>query len=182
MLTVIGESPVNRVDDTGLVDAVIAKNILDETSRAVQTRGWSWNRDTGVTLVPTYPLPGDILVPTNTLSVDASDPSLRIVQRGTRLWDRDRQTFNFTSPITVDITRLLAFEEMPQAARNYIMVSSARIFQDRVVGSERLSGFNKKDEDRAYAALRAEEAKVSGYNFNATSFGKAILGARPRGF
>lgn len=181
MLAVIGESPVNRVEDTGLIDAVIARQILNETLRHVQSRGWSWNRDTDVTLVPTFPLPGEIIVPANTLSVDASDPSLRIVQRGVRLWDRDGQTFRFSASLQVDITRLLPFEELPQSARHYIMVRASRVFQDRVVGSEKLSGFNAKDELRAWTDLRAEEAKLAGYNLLNTSFAQGILGMRPRG-
>lgn len=180
MLAVIGEAPVNRVEDTGLIDAVIARQILNETLRHVQSRGWSWNRDTSVTLVPTFPLPGEILLPANTLSVDASDPSLRIVQRGTRLWNRDTQSFRFTEALRVDITRLLPFEELPQSARHYIMIRASRIFQDRVVGSEKLSGFNAKDETRAWTDLRSEEAKLAGYNLLNSGFAQGILGMRPR--
>mgnify|MGYP001034845913 CR=1 FL=1 len=164
MLSVIGEAPVNTIENTGVVDAVIAKQILDETMRQVQVEGWHWNRDVGVVLTPTYPLPGDIYLPANTLSVDAMDPQIDVISRGNRLYDKTRNTYKFDGPVTVEITRLLPFEEIPQAARSYIMIRAARIFQDRVLGSEKLSGFNAADESRALAQLRMMETETGDYN------------------
>ncbi|CUA91005.1 hypothetical protein Ga0061061_11745 [Chelatococcus sambhunathii] len=180
MLSIIGEAPVNSVEDTGVVDAVIARQILHETMRQVQATGWHWNTDHGVTLAPTFPLPGDVYVPANTLQVDATDPTIDVVQRGNRLWDKGRQTFKFSSPVIVNITRLLPFEEIPQAARHYIMVRAGRIFQDRVVGSETLSGFNDRDEARAYAQLRNAEAETGDYNVLTGSYAvRRIMDRRP---
>lgn len=177
MLTVIGESPVSSVENTGLIDAVMAQQILRETMRHVQSRGWTWNKDFGVPFDPSFPLPGEIVLPANTLSVAVSGQiNSTIVQRGVRLWDRKNQTFLFFAPVVLDITRLLPFEELPQAARHFILVRSARIFQDRVVGSQQLSGFNEKDEFRAYADLRVLEAEAANYNVLDTTFSLGILG------
>ena len=164
MLSIIGEAPVNTAEDTGVVDAVIARQVLNETMRQVQAQGWHWNTDRGVVLTPTFPTPGDIYLPANTLNVDSINPHEDIVQRGNRLWDRRKNTFKFEAPVTVDIVRLLPFEELPQAARHYIMVRAGRIFQDRVVGSETLSGFNDKDETRALVQLRNWEAENGDWN------------------
>ena len=164
MLAIIGEAPVNTVEDTGVVDAVIARQTLYEVMREVQAEGWHWNTDKSVSLTPTFPLPGDVYIPGNTLKVDAVDTSIDVVQRGTRLWDRVNNTFKFPMPVVVDIVRLLPFEDLPQQARHYIMVKAGRIFQDRVVGSETLSGFNDKDETRARVALRNAEAENADFN------------------
>ena len=164
MLSIIGEAPVNTVEDNGVVDAVMARQILNETMREVQARGWHWNTDKGVILTPTFPTPGDIYVPANTLQVDAIEPRPDIVQRGNRLWDRRENTFKFRTPVTVDIVRLLPFDDIPQVARHYITVRSGRIFQDRVVGYQTLSGFSKEDEVRALVALRNAEAENADYN------------------
>jgi hypothetical protein len=181
MLSIIGEAPVNTVEDTGVVDAVIARQILNETLRQVQTHPWHWNTDHGVNLTPTFPLPGDICLPANCLQVDATDSRVDVVQRGLRLWDKTNQTFKFTAPVTVSITRLLPFNDLPQAARHYIMVRSGRIFQDRVVGSSTLSGFNEKDELRAYAQLRNLEAQNAELNVLDSVFSQGIVGTRWRG-
>ena len=45
MLTSIGEQPVQTDDFAGLSDAAIAAQILDNVSRAVQSRGWIFNTD-----------------------------------------------------------------------------------------------------------------------------------------
>ncbi|MET3601124.1 hypothetical protein [Martelella mangrovi] len=163
ILSIIGEAPVNTVEDTGVVDAVMARQILQETNRQVQAVGWSWNLDENYKLVPTFPLPGTIYVPANTLAVDPVDRKEHLIVRGTRLWDRLNHTYSFDAPVFVNITRLLDFEELPQPARHYITVRAGRIFQDRVVGSQTLSGFNANDEARAYVQLKNIEAEVAGY-------------------
>lgn len=166
MLSVIGEAPVNNAEDNGVIDAVIARQILNDTSREVQSRGWHWNTDKGLELSPTYPLPGELLLPANTLQVDTVYPDAGIdaVQRGNKLWDRRNHTYRFDRPVRIDLIRFLDFEELPQAARTYITVRAARIFQDRVVGSDTLNGFNEKDEVRALVVLRNAEAETGGYN------------------
>ena len=164
MLSIIGEAPVNTVEDTGLVDAKLAKQILTETNRLVQMDGWSWNRDDNYPLVPAYPLPGRVYVPENTLKVDPVDNCMKLAQRGVALYDRTRHTFEFTETVYVNLVLLLDFELLPQAARHYIMIRAGRTFQDRVVGSSTLAGFNEKDELRALVALRNAEAEVANFS------------------
>ena len=52
MLSTIGESPVNTVEDTGNVDVVIARQILQTASREVQARGWHFNTEINYTITP----------------------------------------------------------------------------------------------------------------------------------
>ena len=49
MLTSIGEQPIQNMNDlAGLSDASIAEQILDNVSRAIQSRGWIFNTDLDV--------------------------------------------------------------------------------------------------------------------------------------
>lgn len=164
MLSIIGEPPINSLQ-SGLVDAVMARQILHEVLREVQSRGWHWNTDRGRVLPVTYPQKY-IYVPQNTLMVDTvgEDSGVDVVQRGNRLYDRQRHTYQFDKSLKCDVTLLLAYDEIPQPARQYVMVRAGRIFQDRVVGSEALNGFNIADEQRAWATLRAHEAETGDYN------------------
>lgn len=175
-LAVIGESPVNSVTNTGLIDAVIARQTLHETLRQVQSNGWSWNTDDNFVLTPQFPLPGDILVPANTISVDAMDPNFDVSLRGGKLFNKRDQTFKFDEAVKVRIVRLIDFEEMPQTARHFVMIRTARIFQDRVVGSQTLSGFNKEDELRALVALRNGEAEIQDHTIYNNTDARRILG------
>ena len=178
MLSIIGESPVNTVDDTGVVDAALAKQLLDETNREVQSKGWHWNTDKG------YPLPanvdGEIILPSNTLKVDSVNVAEDFVQRGSRLWDRRHHTYEIDRTILVDITRLLDFEEIPEVARAYISVRAGRKFQDRVVGSEVLSGFNQTDERRAWVTLLNHEADNADYSLKTSIHTRGVLNRSPQ--
>jgi hypothetical protein len=44
------------------------------------------------------------------------------------------------------------------------MIRSARIYQDRLVGSEKLSAFSRSDEQAALLSLRAYEMETADYS------------------
>lgn len=166
MLGTIGESPINSLEGaTGVVDAVLAQKILKEVSVQVQEEGWHFNVEKQFVLTPAVPSK-NIFLPDNCIEVDASgdDESLDVSMRGNRLYDRTNRTFEFTKSIVCDLVLLFDFEELPQAARHYIAVRAARVFQQRMIGSETLGTFTEKDEVRARAALKRFEAKTADYN------------------
>ncbi|MBX6334124.1 hypothetical protein IRY61_02150 [Candidatus Saccharibacteria bacterium] len=164
MLTTIGESPVNTVEDSGLLDVVIARQILHTTSREVQARGWHFNTEKNFPLQPT--VDGTIVLPDTVLRVDTVGEysDIDVVVRGNRLYDRRNHTYTFKKPLNVDMVVLLPFEHLPEAARIYITIRASRIFQERVVGSETLSAFSRQDEIRALAALRDMDTETADYN------------------
>lgn len=166
MLSTIGESPVNSLGEVpGVVDAVVAKSVLKEVSMAVQEEGWHFNIEKKFVLTPDF-VNKEITVPGNCIQCDASgqDSEMDVCVRGTRLYDRGNHTYTFDKPVTVDMVLVLPFEELPQAARHYITIRAARVYQQRVVGSETLGSFTEKDEARARAGLRKFEADTADYN------------------
>lgn len=167
MLSSIGQAPVNTLEVVGIRDVSIAKLILDNTTREILNRGWSFNTDTG------WPLPlnesGNAVVPENTLAVSSSNPRYDYVVRsnsGTMmLYDRHDQTFEFSySPIRMDIIWAMDFEEVPQAARGYIATRAARLFQAQVLGSQILFHFTDVHETEAYGTLRKMESRSKNRN------------------
>jgi len=164
MLGVIGEAPVNSVNTSGLADANAAYNILCFCSREVQLVGWHWNTELNFPLTPDQD--GYLQLPANTLKVDTDGAyeNLDLIQRGTRLYDRVNHTYTFDSPVTVEIVLCLAFDDLPEAARSYIVIRAARQFQERTVGSEVLDGFTMRDEMQAMARLKDAEADNGDYN------------------
>jgi hypothetical protein len=165
MLASIGEAPVNAVEDSGVVDAVMARNTLRTVSREVQARGWHYNTEKDYTLTPSFP-EKHLVLPRNVLRADTvgSYQPIDVVVRGNRLYDRRRHTFEFDKPVKVDMIVLLDFDELPEAARLYITLRSSRIFQERVVGSADLSQFTMKDELRALVMMQEHEADTADYN------------------
>ena len=167
MLGTIGESPINSLDAaTGVVDAVTARAILSEVSVQVQEEGWHFNTEYEFVLTPSLDTK-EIYVPANTIEVDASTydrNDIDVAIRGNRLYDRKNKTFQFQKDIKADLTILLEFNELPQAARHYITVRAARVFQQRVIGSDTLGSFSEKDEARALRSMRRYESKTADYN------------------
>jgi hypothetical protein len=163
MLSSIGDAPVNSLT-SGLVDAEMAETILDATSRDVQSQGWHFNTDLNFTLPP---LPnGEVQVPANCLKVDQveAQTNFDLVMRGKRLYDRLNHTFKLAKSVKVDMVLFLDFEELPEAARRFITLRAARVFQDRAVGSSELHGFQEKDEMRAWVELKDAEADTADYS------------------
>ena len=167
MLTSIGEQPIQNMNDlAGLSDASIAEQILDNVSRAIQSRGWIFNTDLDVNMpVDQY---GEIKLSPDILRVDTTsrvrDGDTDIVERGRKLYDRQKQTFVFTTKVTVNQIKLLIFEDLPEPARRYISIRASRIFHDRVVGSGELHRFYQEDEMNAWQALLEYEGDVADYN------------------
>lgn len=154
MLGTIMEAPVNSLLNVGSLDAQRAIDTLAETSRDLQAQGWNFNTEKELRLLPTAA--GEILLPLNCISVDPSGPdkALDLIQRGTRLYNRKEHTFTIGRPVTVDMTVLLPFDELPEAARRYIAILACRTFQRRSVGSNALDAFSDTDETRARMAFR----------------------------
>jgi hypothetical protein len=164
-LTNIGEAPVASL--VGLqVDAQVASSIIDEVSREVQSNGWHWNTEIH-TISPN--ISNQILLPANTLRVDTAgkNKSVDVVQRGMKLYNRKDNTYTFSQTL-----------DLPEAARRYITMRSSRAFQERTLGSESLSKFNRSDEQQAWGLLQHEEAETGDYNMITDSYSTYTTVAR----
>ena len=180
MLSTIGESPVNAVEDTGNVDVVIARQILQTVSREVQARGWHFNTEKNYTITPDSE--GYLVLPNTILKVDTvyPDSSKDVVVRGSKLYDRKNHTYVFKDAVKVEMTVLLTFDELPEVARNYVTIRASRIFQERVVGSDTLQAFNSQDEARAMVSLMEYEADTADLNILSGNYSVyRIIGDRP---
>lgn len=173
MLSTIGESPVSTVDDNGVVDAIMARQILRSVDREVQSRGWHWNTDKDYPLTPNTA--GELELPNGVLRCDTVDPDTQIdvVVRGKRLYDRRNHTFQIGRAVRVDLITQLPFEDLPEPARHYITIRSSRIFQERILGSTELSKFSAVDESRALVILKEMDADTADYNMLTDSYSVA---------
>jgi hypothetical protein len=177
MLSTIGESPISSLSaDQSTVDVGIAQSVLREVSVQVQEEGWQFNTEINWVMSPVQGT-GEIQIPLNCIQIDTVGPDVHVdvAMRGQRLYDRLNHTFAFTKSLTVDMIILLEFTDMPQAARHYITVRAARVFQQRVVGSDTLGSFTEKDELRARAALKKLDSNNADYNILSGSWSVARI-------
>lgn len=168
MLSTIGEAPVSSLS-SGLVDAETAETTLNEVSRSVQAMGWNFNTEPDYTIVADSD--GNVVLPSNILRADLADSKTKYrsskneyIQRGNKMYDKRQHTYNIGKDLKLDVVVLLDFELLPEVARRYITTMAARVFQERVVGSDTLSGMNRTDEQQALLALREMEGDNGDYN------------------
>lgn len=168
MLSTIGEAPVNSLT-SGLVDAETAETILNEVSRSVQAHGWNFNSEPDYTVAADTS--GNVVLPAEIIRADLANSETKYrsskqeyVQRGNKMYDKVKHSFNIGKALKLDVVVLLDFEICPEVARRYITVKAARIFQERVVGSDSLSAMNRNDEQEALFALREMEGDNGDYN------------------
>ena len=165
MLIGIGEAPVNTIN-SGLQEAEIAAITLDTISREVQSAGWAFNTDIRYSLSPNSS--NNITLPLNTLRVDTTN-LLRnydtdVIEREGKLYDRTKNSFEFTATVEVDIIFLFDFEELPEIARRYITLRAGRKFQENIIGSGEMTQLQFKDEQQALFNLREADAQNSDFN------------------
>lgn len=171
MLRSIGEAPIASLVEIDVPDAEIALTTLRSVSREVQVKGWDFNTEEAYSLEVNED--GNVPVPTNTLSVDPTDQTKRYVQRGGRLYDRVNHTYTFTEAVEVDLILMLPFDELPEAARQYIYVRAARQFQDCTVGDSSLHRYQEADEMRALLTFMQVAGETEDLNFLSDSWSVA---------
>ena len=167
ILSTIGEAPLNSLSGSLPVDGTVAKNVLSEISREVQSSGWHFNTHYKSTL--TRDTNNNIPVATNVVRVEL-DPNLEskssydLVQRDGKLFNLAKDTDIFDKDFK-DVTQvlLLPFNEIPEQAKRYITIRSARVFHDRTLGANTLHKFSQEDEKQALSILGNAEMRTGDY-------------------
>ena len=161
ILSTIGEAPLSTLTGSLPVDGTTAKNILNEISREVQSAGWHFNSHYKVDL--TRDSNNKVPVGTDVLRVELNNKydksSYDVVQRDSYLYNLAKNSETFDQDFTDNsIVYLLDFSKIPEQARRYITIRSARVFHDRTLGANTIHKFSSEDEARSLAVMRQAEA------------------------
>ena len=163
ILSTIGEAPLSTLTGSLPVDGTTAKNILNEISREVQSAGWHFNTQYKVDL--TRDTNNKIPVGTDVVRVQLNDKydksSYDVVQRGTYLFNLAKNSETFDQDFTENtLIYLLDFDKLPEQARRYITIRSARVFHDRTLGANTLHKFSSEDEARSLSVMKQAEMQT----------------------
>ena len=164
MLSTIGEPPINSLS-AQRADSLIAQAVLDEITKEVLSYGWHFNTSVDVEMTPEQTT-GFIYIADSIVRVDVDPTSgYDVAVRGNKLFNRKTNSFVFDQGIILKTIQIYFFdyEERPEEARRYIAIRSARVFQDRVVGSQKLHMFTQQDEVQALAKLQEFEMDTGDY-------------------
>ncbi|ALK86963.1 tail tubular protein A [Yersinia phage vB_YenP_AP10] len=175
ILAAIGEPPVSTLEGDANADVANARRILNKVNRSIQSRGWTFNIEEGVTLLP------DVfseMIPYNTdyLSMLSNGGQSQYVNRGGYVYDRIARTDRFPGGIVVNLIRLREFDEMPECYRHLIVTKAARQFNSRFFGAPEVDGTLQEEEAEAKQACFEYELDYGNYNMlDGDSFVQGLL-------
>lgn len=186
LLSVIGEAPIDQLSTTSaneITESIVARRTLAEVSRDVQAEGFSWNTDNDVKLVRNAS--NQFTLPSNQLRATldpARYPTYQYVIRGNRVYDRQRQSYQFTDSELVisQMVMQLEWDELPHQAQQYIAIRAARIFAGRYVNSNAIYAYTTQDEEYARAMLMRAEESGSRHNWLSGGEGRQVSPFAPR--
>ena len=157
LLTTIGEAPVNTLTGKQTTDVAIAQQVLNEVNREVQSRGWHFNTEYDVELIPDTSK--NITPPADAVRVDVEN--MDTVIRNNKLFNLETRKNTFEDKLKAQIIYLQDFEVIPEPARRYIATRAARIFSDRMLNSESMNRFLVQDEQSALIDLKEFEGDTA---------------------
>lgn len=115
-----------------------------------------------------------IAAPNNALQIDtklSGNSNLDPIVRGKFIYDKYDGTYQFTADLTVNIVYQIAFEQgdegeaaLPEHARRFVTMRSARIFAQRYVGDPQLLQFAIQEERDAWISFLAVEGETADHN------------------
>jgi hypothetical protein len=129
--------------------------------------------------IPLDTATGQSNLPSNTLAVRFNPlayPDQRFVLRGTRLFDRLRNSYDLresasvavvgnTTSLVAEVVEELDWDSIPETGRRYIMIRAGRIFANRAVTSSSIEAYTAEDEKEALKILKRTEDMSQNYNF-----------------
>ena len=164
----IGEVPYidgTIVDTLPLgTDGEIAKRLVEKTMVEVQSRGWFFNTEYNMRLLPDTN--SFITMPPNTLRVDFgnSNNKHRYTMKNGAIYDYQNQTYIIEETLTADVIWLVDYSSLPPEAYEYISLRAARKFQQKVIGSTETDAFTTRDETDSYINLQRVQLQSQDYD------------------
>ena len=165
MLAAAGEQPVSSLAEDNINDTTIAENILDQTTAEILKNKLYTNTE----LLDYEPDEnGYIYLPVGLLKVDSTDPLEEVTQRGyapCRLYDLKNNTYVFEDTITLEVTYVVPFEDLPIDVQFAIADRAARYYSAIVTGDTgTLANMLAEQSMRSNADMQAGMAEQGDYN------------------
>jgi hypothetical protein len=162
ILAGVGEARVLTLEP-GFMTADNALHTLETVKRQVLERGWFFNTEQAFPLVPDST--GTIRLPENLLRFDGNLLQReKLATRGGRLYDLRNHTYTFDKTVKADIVVDLDYDDLPEAAKQYIMFRAKRLFQADFFGDANLYNMQNPDEKEARAYLEQMNTEGADYN------------------
>lgn len=175
ILASIGEPPVSTLEGDANADVANARRILNKLNRQIQSKGWTFNIEDGVTLQSDV-YSQMIDYSSDYLSMMSNGGQSQYTNRGGYVYDRSANTDRFPNGIQVNLIRLREFDEMPECFRTLIVTKASRQFNSRFFGAPEVDGALQEEEAEAQRACFEYELDYGNYNMlDGDSFVQGLL-------
>lgn len=129
--------PINTFN-VKTANVLAAEHDLDIATRRSQQSGFEYNSERQVVLSPNSD--NQIVIESNVISVDSSNINENYVILNSKLYNKDKKTFTFTSDVKVDLIKYYEFEELPELLKWYVMYTAKYNF-----GVQRKKALDQQD-------------------------------------
>lgn len=184
MLRTLGEGGVSY-DQSTHPTVQLCSNCLNTVNSEVQGRGWWFNKEYGLTLVPDNR--GEVIVPPEALDMTITgvqnmspNDKIKLVRRDNRIYNSVAHTYTLNMNVIVDVTMLMDIDTLPSAAQTYIQHKAAEtIFLDEDGDAQKLQKLEQRTAF-AWQALQAQQLKNISTNALDGTFARTLnSGWRP---
>ena len=157
-LATMGETPLNTLEDDHSYKAA-ALSYLHQANRIEQKRGW-WFNSEYVELV-SDDISNYLYIPGDAIAVKTIDRWYvpPFAQRGKRLYNVSKNTYEWEHPVCVDIVRLLSFDDLPFHAADVVGYGTVMRFQREYDGDGNRTRELAIDAQSSWANLKAEQLR-----------------------
>ncbi len=165
MLGHIQQSPVSSLSGNKTARTLMAEDLLDTQTKAVQMLSYDFNK---LEHYPLYPNEDkEIILPGNVLKVDVCRDYFdgnRYVQRGNRLYDKTLNTYKIGRYLEVNIILELDFEDLPEPVKWYVVMQASNKFVSQVKDDKNKVAYTQQEVFEAKQTLDEYEAECGKYN------------------
>lgn len=180
MLRVLGEGGASY-DMSNHPTVQLCNGALDSVSSEVQGKGWWFNKEYGLVLLPDNR--GEVIVPPEALDMSisgvanmSSQNKSRYVRRNNRIYDTQAHTFILNRQVTVDTIMLMDINDLPSVMQTYIQHKAAEtVFLDEDGDVQKLSKLEQRTAF-AWQALQAAQLKNISTNALDGTFAQSLAG------
>ena len=175
ILGAIGQAPVTTLEATN-PDVADAYDVLINTSKEVQSEGWTYNTEYHYELVPDS-VTKHIAVPSTMIYADiskddtANRESESVVRDG-KLYDRANHTYQWERNVNADIVWLFDLDEVPIPVLEFIKNKAAAITSMQLIGDDGQYQKILQRETYSRAQLLEYECNQGDHSFFGTSAGQ----------
>ena len=171
ILGAIGQSPVTVISGNANPEVSFIYNLLRDANVDVQSEGWHFNTEVGVTYYKDATT-NKIQIGNDILKMDVHDGWIDrrydVVRRGGYLYDKNDHTDDWTevgdAGISLDITRLLTYADLPEPFKRYIVYKASTRAATQLVGNPQLAKLLAQQEALARATCMEYECNQGNHS------------------